>query len=73
MTRMERKQRRIEIAVNTLIGIGCVILLLAVAALLFEIDSTYETMRSAQQTLEYAQQVNAECEALLEEVAPWRN
>lgn len=73
MTRMQRRQRRIEIAVNVCIIIACVFFLLSVALLVFEIIETQAAMDSARETLERARQVNAECDALLEEVAPWRN
>jgi hypothetical protein len=69
---MQRRQRRIEIAINVCIILGCVVLLLVAALLVFEIIETQAAMDSAHETLARARQVNAECDALLKEVAPWR-
>lgn len=73
MTRMERKQRRVNIAVNVLIIIGCVVCLLIATATMFETVSAYKQSIEIQKTIDYAHRVNEECEVFLKEVAACRD
>lgn len=73
MTRMELKQmKRRNMMVNALILLFSAVALAIAFTVFRETESTWAALERSQATLERAQQVNAECEALLEEVAPWR-
>ncbi len=73
MTRMEIKQmKRRNMMVNTLIVLFSAVALAIAFTVFRETESTWAALERSQATIERAQAVNAECEELLEGVAPWR-
>ena len=73
MTRMQLQQiKRRHMMVNTLIVLFSAIALAIAFTVFRETESTWAALERSQATIERAQAVNAECEELLEGVAPWR-
>ena len=73
MTRMEIKQmKRRNMMVNALILLFSAVALAIAFTVYRETESTWYALERSQATIERAQAVNAECEELIEGVAPWR-
>ena len=74
MTRMEiKRMKRRNLMVNTLIILFSAVALSIAVTVFRETENTWAALARSQQTIVQAQAVNAECEELLKEVAPWRN
>lgn len=72
MTRMERKQRRINIALNISIVVGIIVAVIMAVSLFGEMKATYAVYKDTQETLERSQEYRHATELWLEQRASER-